>query len=178
MSTFRAARPGLPASPDAVLRESIGKERRPLSGWWGSGDLQDAPDAIEKKERKRGEQINVTNLARRMRIDHETDSKFPNELHRWHGGRPPSADAGGRRAVRHFGANFTVQSTVHRRAGRAKLSRDLLDGDDGLLAKLPLPFVMLFDLSATDERMRSHRHGLRQNDTVFYHLISSTVTPT
>ena len=32
---------------------------------------------------------------------------------------------------------------------------------------------MLFDLSATDERMRSHRHDLPDSDfTVFYHLIS------
>ncbi len=32
---------------------------------------------------------------------------------------------------------------------------------------------MLFDLSATDERLRSHRDGLPQSDfTVFYHLIS------
>ena len=73
----------------------------------------------------------------------------------------------------HFGAErFTVQST---RTGVPViwLSRDLLLDVMGFLQKLPSPFVMLFDLSATDERMRSHRHGLPGSDfTVFYHLIS------
>ena len=73
----------------------------------------------------------------------------------------------------HFGVErFTVQST---RTGVPViwLSRDLLLDVMGFLQKLPSPFVMLFDLSATDERMRSHRHGLPESDfTVFYHLIS------
>ncbi len=73
----------------------------------------------------------------------------------------------------HFGAErFTVQST---RTGVPViwLSRDLLLDVMGFLQKLPSPFVMLFDLSATDERMRSHRHALPRSDfTVFYHLIS------
>lgn len=35
------------------------------------------------------------------------------------------------------------------------------------------PYVMLFDLSAIDERLRTHRDGLPKSDfTVFYHLMS------
>ncbi|MGJ0483321.1 MAG: NADH-quinone oxidoreductase subunit C/D [Methylomicrobium sp.] len=35
------------------------------------------------------------------------------------------------------------------------------------------PFVMLFDLTAVDERQRTHRHGLPKSDfTVVYHLLS------
>ena len=41
------------------------------------------------------------------------------------------------------------------------------------LRKLPKPYVMLFDLSAIDERLRQHRAGLPDSDfTVFYHLMS------
>ncbi|WP_421181784.1 NADH-quinone oxidoreductase subunit C/D [Aeromonas enteropelogenes] len=72
-----------------------------------------------------------------------------------------------------FGAErFTVQTT---RTGVPVvwLARELLLDVMGFLRALPSPFVMLFDLSATDERMRSHREGLPQSDfTVFYHLIS------
>lgn len=73
----------------------------------------------------------------------------------------------------HFGAErFTIQNT---RTGVPVvwLSRELLLDVMGFLRKLSSPFVMLFDLSATDERMRSHRHDLPDSDfTVFYHLIS------
>lgn len=73
----------------------------------------------------------------------------------------------------HFGAeHFTVQTT---RTGVPVvwLPRELLQDVMGFLRKVPSPFVMLFDLSATDERLRSHRDGLPQSDfTVFYHLIS------
>jgi len=73
----------------------------------------------------------------------------------------------------HFGAErFTVQST---RTGVPViwLARELLLDVVGFLRKLPSPFVMLYDLSATDERLRSHRDGLPQSDfTVFYHFIS------
>jgi len=42
-----------------------------------------------------------------------------------------------------------------------------------LLRDLPAPFNMLYDLSATDERLRSHRQGLPEADyTVFYQLLS------
>ena len=41
------------------------------------------------------------------------------------------------------------------------------------LRSVPQPFSMLFDLSAIDERLRSHREGLPDADyTVFYHLMS------
>ncbi len=43
----------------------------------------------------------------------------------------------------------------------------------GFLRQMPQPFSLLYDLSAIDERMRSHRHGLPASDfTVFYHLLS------
>lgn len=41
------------------------------------------------------------------------------------------------------------------------------------LRALPKPYVMLYDLSAIDERLRTHREGQPQSDfTVFYHLLS------
>lgn len=41
------------------------------------------------------------------------------------------------------------------------------------LRTVPKPYVMLFDLSAMDERLRTHRDGLPPSDfTVFYHLLS------
>ena len=40
-------------------------------------------------------------------------------------------------------------------------------------SKIPRPFPMLFDLSATDERLRRHHEGLPISAfTVFYHLFS------
>ena len=41
------------------------------------------------------------------------------------------------------------------------------------LRTVPRPYVMLFDLSAVDERLRTHRDGLPASEfTVFYHLLS------
>ena len=41
------------------------------------------------------------------------------------------------------------------------------------LRNLPRPFVMLYDLSAIDEQLRTHRRGQPSSDfTVFYHLLS------
>jgi len=41
------------------------------------------------------------------------------------------------------------------------------------LRHVPRPYVMLYDLSAMDERLRQHRYGLPAADfTVFYHLLS------
>jgi NADH-quinone oxidoreductase subunit C/D len=41
------------------------------------------------------------------------------------------------------------------------------------LRQAPKPYVMLFDLSAIDERLRKHREGQPKSDfTVFYHLLS------
>ncbi|WP_404366267.1 NADH-quinone oxidoreductase subunit C/D [Marinobacter sp.] len=43
----------------------------------------------------------------------------------------------------------------------------------GFLRDLPSPFSMLYDLSAIDERLRTHRKDLPESDfTVFYHLLS------
>jgi NADH-quinone oxidoreductase subunit C/D len=40
------------------------------------------------------------------------------------------------------------------------------------LRNLPKPYVMLYDLSAIDERLRKHRQGQPEADfTVFYHLL-------
>lgn len=41
------------------------------------------------------------------------------------------------------------------------------------LRNVPKPYSMLYDLSAMDERLRTHRYGLPASDfTVFYHLLS------
>ncbi|HQV79955.1 MAG TPA: NADH-quinone oxidoreductase subunit C/D [Agitococcus sp.] len=41
------------------------------------------------------------------------------------------------------------------------------------LRNVPRPYVMLYDLSAMDERLRQHRYGMPAADfTVFYHLLS------
>jgi NADH-quinone oxidoreductase subunit C/D len=41
------------------------------------------------------------------------------------------------------------------------------------LRDMPKPYSMLYDLSAMDERLRTHRYGLPASDfTVFYHLLS------
>ena len=41
------------------------------------------------------------------------------------------------------------------------------------LRHVPRPYVMLYDLSAMDERLRQHRYGMPAADfTVFYHLLS------
>lgn len=41
------------------------------------------------------------------------------------------------------------------------------------LRSMPKPYVMLYDLSATDERLRQHKLGMPIADyTVFYHLVS------
>ena len=71
-----------------------------------------------------------------------------------------------------FGDIFRVQTTLDDFptiwVERSKLMEVLL-----FLRKVPRPYVMLFDLSAVDERMRTHREGLPASDfTVFYHLLS------
>src|SRR5690606_6387221 len=43
----------------------------------------------------------------------------------------------------------------------------------GFLRQVSKPYVMLYDLSATDERLRTQRQGLPAADfSVFYHLMS------
>lgn len=67
---------------------------------------------------------------------------------------------------------FTVQAT---RTGLPVLwiTREHLLAVVRCLKKLPDPYLMLFDLHAMDERLRTHRHGLPTADfSVFYHFIS------
>lgn len=53
------------------------------------------------------------------------------------------------------------------------VARDQIVAVLGFLKQLPQPYRMLYDLSAVDERLRQHRHGLPLADfTVFYHLMS------
>jgi NADH-quinone oxidoreductase subunit C/D len=55
------------------------------------------------------------------------------------------------------------------------VARDALTDVLGYLKGLSGPFDLLYDLSAIDERLRSHRQGLPAADyTVFYHLLSVT----
>lgn len=67
---------------------------------------------------------------------------------------------------------FTLQST---RMGMPVvwIKREQLLEIITFLRQQPKPYVMLFDLSATDERLRTRRNGLPAADfTVFYHLLS------
>ena len=53
------------------------------------------------------------------------------------------------------------------------VARDSLIDVLRFLREMPEPFEMLFDLSATDERLRGNRQGLPAADfTVFYQLLS------
>ncbi|HMW48749.1 MAG TPA: NADH-quinone oxidoreductase subunit C/D [Cellvibrionaceae bacterium] len=72
-----------------------------------------------------------------------------------------------------FGSEaFTFQSTLDN-TPTLWVPRDLLVDVLRFLRGLPQPYVMLYDLSATDERLRQHKYGLPIADfTVFYHLIS------
>ena len=71
-----------------------------------------------------------------------------------------------------FGDNFYVQATFEEFptvwVERSRVQEVLM-----FLRKIERPYVMLFDLSAVDERLRVHRDGLPASDfTVFYHLLS------
>ena len=71
-----------------------------------------------------------------------------------------------------FGENFYVQTTFEDFptvwVERARVQDVLM-----FLRTVSRPYVMLFDLSAVDERLRTHRDGLPASDfTVFYHLLS------
>ena len=71
-----------------------------------------------------------------------------------------------------FGENFYVQATCEDFptvwVERARVQDVLM-----YLRTVSRPYVMLFDLSAVDERLRTHREGLPASDfTVFYHLLS------
>lgn len=67
---------------------------------------------------------------------------------------------------------FTVQPT---RTGHPVVwvPREQLPEVITFLRALPKPYVMLYDLHGTDERLRTHRQGLPAADfSVFYHLLS------
>ncbi len=72
-----------------------------------------------------------------------------------------------------FGAEtFTLQPSL---TGMPVLwvARETLIEVLGFLRQVSKPYVMLYDLSATDERLRTHRRGLPSADfSVFYHLMS------
>lgn len=69
-------------------------------------------------------------------------------------------------------AAFTFQHTLDN-TPTLWVPRELLVDVLRFLRALPRPYVMLYDLSATDERLRQHKYGLPIADfTVFYHLIS------
>ncbi len=85
------------------------------------------------------------------------------------------------------GTNFEVVRELYTRFGENKfIFQPTLDDVPTLwveraqlldvlkyLRNAPRPYVMLYDLSAVDERMRKHRDGLPPADfTVFYHLLS------
>ena len=76
---------------------------------------------------------------------------------------------------RDFGAS--VLHSQQTRTGMPVLwvSREALTDLLGYLKTLNAPFDLLYDLSAIDERLRGHRHGLPASDfTVFYQLMSIT----
>lgn len=71
-----------------------------------------------------------------------------------------------------FGDSFRIQTTFEDFptiwVERSQLLDVLM-----FLRTVSRPYVMLFDLSAMDERLRNHRDGLPPSDfTVFYHLLS------
>lgn len=73
----------------------------------------------------------------------------------------------------HFGENtFVLQSTCDD-IPTVWVAREQVLAVLGYLNDLPRPYSMLYDLSAIDERLRTHRRGLPSADyTVFYHLVS------
>jgi NADH-quinone oxidoreductase subunit C/D len=74
---------------------------------------------------------------------------------------------------RRFGNNGLVFQPTVDRLPTIWVVRDQLINVLQFLRNAPKPFVMLYDLSAVDERMRTHRKGLPDSDfTVFYHLLS------
>ena len=86
----------------------------------------------------------------------------------------PGSDHGVVRELRaRFGDNaFTFQATLDR-VPTLWVAREQIVEVLRFLKQLPQPYHMLYDLSAVDERLRSHRHGLPAADyTVFYHLVS------
>jgi len=74
---------------------------------------------------------------------------------------------------RRFGASGVLFQPTVDRLPTVWVARDQLISVLQFLRSVPKPYVMLYDLSAVDERMRTHRNGLPAADfTVFYHLLS------
>jgi len=72
-----------------------------------------------------------------------------------------------------FGAEAFVLQPTKDDVPTLWVGRDKLVEVLRFLRHLPRPYVMLYDLSAMDERLRQHRYGLPAADfTVFYHLLS------
>jgi NADH-quinone oxidoreductase subunit C/D len=71
-----------------------------------------------------------------------------------------------------FGSELVLQTTLDN-FPTVWVPRALLLPVLSYLRQVSRPYVMLLDLSATDERLRQHRLGLPMTDfTVFYHLLS------
>ena len=72
-----------------------------------------------------------------------------------------------------FGADTFVLQSTRDHIPTLWVGRDKVVEVLRFLRNLPRPYSMLYDLSATDERLRQHRHGMPAADfTVFYHLLS------
>lgn len=72
-----------------------------------------------------------------------------------------------------FGAEAFVLQPTKDDVPTLWVGRDKLVEVLRFLRHVPRPYVMLYDLSAMDERLRQHRYGLPAADfTVFYHLLS------
>ncbi|MBK7299046.1 MAG: NADH-quinone oxidoreductase subunit C/D [Moraxellaceae bacterium] len=72
-----------------------------------------------------------------------------------------------------FGAEAFVLQPTKDDVPTLWVGRDKLVEVLRFLRNVPRPYVMLYDLSAMDERLRQHRYGLPAADfTVFYHLLS------
>ncbi len=85
----------------------------------------------------------------------------------------PAEPAVVRELLAQFGSEVcTVQATLDR-VPTLWVPRERLLEVLRFLRNLPQPYVMLYDLSAIDERLRKHRQGQPDSDfTVFYHLLS------
>ncbi|MDO8266237.1 MAG: NADH-quinone oxidoreductase subunit C/D [Moraxellaceae bacterium] len=85
----------------------------------------------------------------------------------------PAEPAVVRELLAQFGSEVcTVQATLDR-VPTLWVPRERLLEVLRFLRNLPQPYVMLYDLSAIDERLRKHRQGQPESDfTVFYHLLS------
>ncbi|WP_097461070.1 NADH-quinone oxidoreductase subunit C/D [Mangrovitalea sediminis] len=73
----------------------------------------------------------------------------------------------------HFGEDAFVLQATKDDVPTLWVAREKLLDVLRFLRNVPKPYVMLYDLSAIDERLRTHRQGLPDSDfTVFYHLLS------